>query len=75
MASNPRGVWIVCVSVMLGIIDTLAVILRFVARRKIKAGFAMDDWLIAASLVPAFIMIIIAGFCNLVSRESDRSCC
>ena len=66
MESNPRGVWVICVSVVLGVIDTLAVILRFIARRKSESGLAMDDWLIAMSLIPAYFMIIIAGFCKFV---------
>jgi hypothetical protein len=42
------------------VIDTLAVVLRFIARRKSKLRLALDDWLIAASLIPAHCMIIIA---------------
>ena len=67
MTSNSRGIWVVSISVVLGIIDALAVMLRFVARRKCKSGLAMDDWLLAASLIPNFCMIVIAGFCDLVS--------
>lgn len=64
MESNPRGVLIVCLSVVLGIIDLLAVVLRFIARRRSKSGLGLDDWFIAASLIPAYCMIIIAGFCD-----------
>jgi hypothetical protein len=49
------------------VIDTLAVVLRFIARRKSKLRLALDDWLIAASLIPAHCMIIIAVICNVVS--------
>lgn len=67
MEPNPRGVLVICISVALGVIDTLAVIVRFIARRKSESGLAMDDWFIAMSLVPAYFMIMIAGFCEYVS--------
>ncbi len=67
MKSNPRGLLVLCVSACLGVIDTLAVVLRFIARRKSKLRLALDDWLIAASLIPAHGMIIIAVICNVVS--------
>lgn len=74
MEPNRRGVLVICLSVALGVIDTLAVILRFIARRKSESGLAMDDWLIALSLVPAYCMIIIAGFCESVSSWTRRIC-
>lgn len=72
MEPSPRGVWVICISVALGVIDTLAVILRFIARRKSKSGLALDDWLIAASLIPAYFMIMIAGFCEFVPPPGIR---
>lgn len=63
MVANPRGDAVVRVSIVLGVIDTLAVILRFMARRKSKAKIAADDWIIAASLLPAYAMIVSCGFC------------
>jgi hypothetical protein len=67
MEPNSRGVWVICISVVLGAIDTLAIILRFIARRRSKMGLAADDWLIAASLIPAHCMVVIAGFCDFTS--------
>lgn len=67
MEQNPRGVWVISITVVLGVIDTLAIILRFIARRRSKMGLGADDWLIAASLVPAHCMVVIAGFCEPIS--------
>lgn len=51
--------------VALGIIDTFAVMLRFLSRKKTVIGINADDWLILASLIPAYAMIVAAGFCWL----------
>lgn len=63
MSSNPRGVKVLGATVTLGVIDTVAVMLRLLARRKTCAGLGADDWLIMASLLPAYAMIICCGLC------------
>lgn len=58
-----RGETILNTSIGIAIIVTLAVILRFVARKKIKATLATDDWLLLASLIPTYAMLVIASIC------------
>lgn len=60
---NGRGETIVNTSIAIAIIVTIAVILRFIARKKTKAMLAADDWFILASLVPAYAMLVIASIC------------
>lgn len=60
---NGRGETIVNTSIAIAIIVTIAVILRFIARKKIKATLAADDWFILASLAPAYAMLVIASIC------------
>lgn len=48
---------IINLSIAVGVIDTFAVVLRFIARWQSNAAFAADDWLMAASLVPLYGMI------------------
>ena len=52
-----------CIAV--GVAVTIAVILRLVARWRSKATFAVDDWLIVASLVPTYGMLLCGGFSEL----------
>lgn len=54
-------------SIMFGVIDTLAVMLRFFVRKKSDTKIAADDWMILASLVPAYCMIVSASFCESLS--------
>lgn len=63
MAVGNRREAIVNASIAIAIIITFAVILRFIARKKIKATLAADDWIILASLVPAYAMLVIASIC------------
>lgn len=60
---NGRGETIVNTSIAIAIIVTIAVILRFIARKKTKATLATDDWFILASLVPAYAMLVIVSIC------------
>ena len=59
MPNNPLGDQVVHASIALGIVATVAVILRFIARSKSKADFGSDDTLIAICLIPQWAMIII----------------
>ncbi|KAL8750182.1 MAG: hypothetical protein Q9199_007232 [Rusavskia elegans] len=59
---NERGRAILYVCITCGVLETLAVALRFLARRKMKARLQIDDWLIFASLWPNYAMIVTGGF-------------
>ncbi|KAL8992764.1 MAG: hypothetical protein Q9169_006858 [Polycauliona sp. 2 TL-2023] len=59
---NHRGQAILSVCIACGVIETVAVALRFLARRRIKARLQIDDWFIFASLWPNYIMIVTGGF-------------
>ena len=61
---NERGLVVLCVCIVFGIVQTLAVALRFAARRQMKARWRIDDWLIFASLWPNYVMIVLGGFCT-----------
>ncbi|KAL9089892.1 MAG: hypothetical protein Q9159_002249 [Coniocarpon cinnabarinum] len=49
--NNPKG--IIAASVILELISSSCVVARFLARRKQKPSFGIDDWLILASLIGA----------------------
>lgn len=55
-----RGMNLCYISGAVGIIDTAAVLLRFVARRKSKAKFGVDDIFMACSLLPLYSMIVLS---------------
>lgn len=61
---NEPGRAILYVCITCGVLETLAVALRFLARRKMKARLQIDDWLIFASLWPNYAMIVTGGFCK-----------
>lgn len=58
---NVRGHAVIIASIAIGLIDAFAIILRFIARKKTTAKLAADDWILLASLLPAYTMIIIAS--------------
>ncbi|MCJ1267984.1 hypothetical protein MMC22_007870 [Lobaria immixta] len=60
MSSNPRGERAMRWSIAFGVIDTLAVMLRFFVRKN-RTKIGADDWMIMASLVPAYSMIAFAS--------------
>lgn len=62
MVSNPVGDHVVRTSIAFGVIDTVAVALRLLARWRSNAAFAADDALIIFSLVPLYVMIFIGHF-------------
>lgn len=65
--SNPRGDTVVRWTIVFAVIDTLAVILRIWARKKSGTKIAADDWMVMASLIPAYCMTVTASFCELLS--------
>ena len=59
---NYRGDAMLYGCVAVGVVVTIAVILRLMARWRSKAAFAVDDWLIVASLIPTYGMLLCGGF-------------
>ena len=57
MTRYPTHARVVNVSIAMGAIDTVAVILRLLARKRGKAAFAIDDFVIVFSLIPLYGMI------------------
>ena len=64
MATNHTGFRLIHISIGLGALDTLAVILRLLARRMSKADLAIDDLLIVFGLLAQYAMIAI-GYLGL----------
>lgn len=64
---NNRGHAIESVSIAFGVLESIAVALRFLAREKVGARYGLDDWLILVSLIPNYGMIIAGGFSKLNS--------
>ena len=56
---NPRGELVIKVTIACGILETLAVFLRLLARWRSKAAFAADDWWIVATLLPSYAMLAV----------------
>ncbi|KAG7009144.1 ubiquitin carboxyl-terminal hydrolase 2 [Physcia stellaris] len=54
---NPFGAHAINNSVAMGVMATVAVALRLLARSKSKAALAIDDWLIVGSLLPLLAMV------------------
>ena len=59
---NSRGHVILSVCIACGVLETIAVALRFLARKRLGAGWRSDDWLIMAALIPNYVMIVLGGF-------------
>ena len=58
---NPGRDQVIRVTVACGILATVAVLLRFLARWRSKASFAADDWWMAASLIPSYGMLAVGS--------------
>lgn len=67
---NQRGHAILAVSITFGVLETVAVALQFLARRRLGAKWRIDDWLILGALIPNYGMIIVGGFSEL--QRIDR---
>lgn len=59
--ANNRGRAILTICIACGVVETVAVALRFVSRRRMKARLQIDDWFIFASLWPNYAMIALGG--------------
>lgn len=68
MASNPRGQQVVQLSIAVGVVDTIAVALRLLARWIDRARMAPDDWMIVASLIPFYAMITTSSLRMMLRR-------
>ncbi|KAL9593314.1 MAG: hypothetical protein Q9219_007607 [cf. Caloplaca sp. 3 TL-2023] len=66
LGGNPRGAFVVYFSIALGVLDTVAVILRLVARSWSKAVFAADDWWIIGSLFPFYCMVALEALLTIL---------
>lgn len=64
LANNPRGARAYHTGIVLAVVSTVAVLLRLLARWKTKASFAADDLLIAISLLPFYVMVILTYLGN-----------
>lgn len=58
-ADNPKGAQIFHTGIALAMVDTLAVLLRLLARWRSKASFAIDDLLIVLSIFPFYGMVVL----------------
>ena len=75
---NPERNQIIRVTVACGVLATLAVFLRFLARWRSKASFAADDWWMLASLIPSYCMLAVGSISsfdgpNIVPSKADKS--
>lgn len=61
------------VSIAVGIIASLAVALRFLARWRSKALYALDDWLLVGSLLPFYGMLAISKSRRCPSTKAEQS--
>ncbi len=63
---NPGRDQVVRVTVACGVLATVAVCLRFVARWRSNASFAADDWWMFGSLVPSYGMLAVGSISMFV---------
>lgn len=59
MSANPIGDQVINNGIAFGVVCSIAVFLRLLARAKTKANLAADDFLIALSLGPLWGMVTI----------------
>ena len=62
MPSNPAGHQVVVISIAFGVIDTIAVALRLLARWRSNMSFGADDAPSIDSLLPLYVMIVLGHF-------------
>ena len=75
MSKNPRGDSVIRAGIICGVFQTLSVCLRLLARRKVKARFAIDDWLIVATLIPSYAMLIVGSLSKSIYDKNLRERC
>ena len=74
MVNNPVGEHVIRTSIVFGVIDSVAVALRLLARWRSNAAFAADDVLIIASLIPLYAMIFIGHYGQLINYTLSPHC-
>ena len=74
MSTNSRGELVIRAGIVCGVFQTLSIFLRLLARWKTKAGFAVDDWLIVATLIPSYAMLVVGSLSmsNYEERSSEK---
>lgn len=60
------------VSIAMGVLASLAVALRVLARWRVKASFALDDWFLIASLVPFYGMLAISKLRRCTPMNTEK---
>ena len=68
MSDQSRAESVNHVAVACGVIETIAVCLRLLARWKTRAQFAVDDWLVVATLIPSYAMLVLGSFSTSLSK-------
>ena len=68
MPGNSLGNQVIRISIALGVLITVAVPLRLLARWKSKAKFAIDDVLIIMSILPQYVMIVLGVMGSLFNH-------
>ena len=68
MSDQSRADSVNRVAVACGVIETIAVCLRLLARWKTRAQFAIDDWLVVATLIPSYAMLVLGSFSTSPSK-------
>ena len=61
MDDNTRGNAVIPISVGAGILETFAVILRLLARRRGNVDLAADDFWLLGSLLSSYLMMVCGG--------------
>lgn len=64
---NPGRDQVIHLTIACGILATLAVFLRFVARWRSKSNLGADDWWMLATLVPSYVMLAVGSICSVVN--------
>ena len=57
MVLNPGRDLVIKTTIACGVLETVAVILRLIARWRSQSSFAVDDWVLVASLIPSYGML------------------
>ena len=57
MSSNPKEGLVIRTTIACAVIETVAVVLRLIARWRSNATYASDDWVLLASLIPSYAML------------------
>ena len=61
------------VSIVVGVLASLAVALRFLARSRSKTSLALDDWFLVGSLLPLYGMLAISVLRRCTSTITEKA--